>query len=71
MLNTICNTCNNSIWCDTWGEFKCTAKKRYIYSEVAECEDYTKMAKNTKQQFCQCEDCLKNEKLAEERGEEE
>jgi hypothetical protein len=54
-IKSLCPNCSNSIKCSTWAEWKCTAKKRRIYG--------------WKEMPCQCEDCLKNELLSEEREE--
>ena len=64
----LCPNCTSAIFCDTWGQFKCTAKKRYIsnYRVVLQCESYKKRPKDYKDRKCQCEDCLKNAALAEE-----
>ena len=68
----LCPTCVNSIWCDTWGEFKCKKLERriYGYKKMTECKFYGKRDKFFKERKCQCEDCLKNESLAAENAEE-
>lgn len=60
--NGLCSTCVNSIWCDTWGEWKCTVRKRRFYGSNIpdECKSYKKRGKDFKERPCQCEDCLKN-----------
>ena len=67
-IKSLCPTCSNSICCETWAEWKCTAKKRRIYGwkETTECKEYKKRPKNWKEMLCRCEDCLKNDKLSEE-----
>lgn len=69
---SLCPTCNNSIRCETWGEVKCTAKKRRIneWKEIVECREYKKRSAKWKEPRCQCKDCLENEKLSEEREDE-
>jgi hypothetical protein len=66
----LCQSCIHSIWCPTWGEWKCKAKLMRIYKEVTECDSYKKRGKLFKESKCQCEDCLKNEKLAMDQEEE-
>lgn len=63
MAKGLCETCAESIWCPTWGEWKCKAKSKRIYSDVTKCSDYKKRDKNFKEPRCQCDDCLKNEAL--------
>lgn len=65
---TLCPTCTSSIFCNTWGQFKCTAKERYItgYKTMTVCGDYKKRPKHWKESPCRCEDCLKNDLLADE-----
>ena len=58
-----CMDCENAIWCETWGEFKCTAKVRRIYepeNEARGCEDFKKEhhSKYFEKPKCQCETCL-------------
>lgn len=57
---TLCASCSSSIWCDTWGEFKCSVKERHITGPKTVCASYTKRPKNWKEMPCRCEDCLKN-----------
>lgn len=68
----LCPTCVNSIRCDTWAEVKCKKLKRriYGYKTLTECKFYGKRDRLFKEPKCQCEDCLKNEALADENGEE-
>lgn len=65
---SLCPTCSNSIRCETYGEYKCTAKKHRIYGwkEMTECKEYKKRPKGWKEMPCQCKDCLANDKLSEE-----
>lgn len=70
MANNLCASCSNSLRCYTWGEYRCSAKKRRVYETVAKCDDYIKRPKNWKEMRCQCDDCLRNEALAEELEEE-
>lgn len=63
---SLCKSCVNSIRCNTWEETKCKAYKIRIYSVINKCESYKKRDKNFKAPKCQCESCLKNEKLNEE-----
>ena len=66
MSEHLCASCSESIWCPTWAEWKCKLKKRRIYSDspfATTCSDRKKRGKDFKESKCQCEDCLKNEKL--------
>ena len=69
MASGLCPSCENSIWCPTWTEWKCKAKSRRVHSAVTKCDDYKKRGKDFKEPKCQCEDCLKNEIIWDE-GEE-
>ena len=55
-----------SVSCSTWAETKCKAFNIRIYSVITKCESYNKRPKDFKESKCQCESCLKNEKLNEE-----
>ena len=69
----LCPSCSNALHCETWGEYKCTVKKMRIYGckTMTVCGSYKKRPKNWTEIPCRCEDCLKNDSLAEERAEEE
>ena len=71
MNKCLCATCNNSIFCPTWAEWKCLAQKRrvYEYAEMTECKDFKKRPADFKERKCQCEDCLRNDILAGEDAE--
>lgn len=68
----LCSSCSNSIWCSTFAEVKCTAKKKriYNYAEMTECADFKKRPAKWKEMRCGCEDCQKNELLMEDLDEE-
>ena len=69
MINGLCSNCVSSIWCETWCEVKCVAKKMRIYNpeSINSCADFKKRpAVGYKEPKCQCEDCLRNDALAEE-----
>lgn len=57
----LCPTCENSVRCETWAEWKCLKQKRRVYehADMTECTDYAKRDKTFKPRKCQCEDCLK------------
>ena len=63
MDECLCASCTQSIYCDTWGEWKCKAKEKRIYNfkTITNCEYYKKRDKNFKEPKCQCENCLENE----------
>lgn len=60
---SLCKNCSNSLWCYTWGEYRCSVKKRRIYEIMTKCNDYEKRGKDFKETRCHCDDCLKNESL--------
>lgn len=70
MANNLCGSCSSGIWCGTWGQWKCSMKKRRIYETLTKCDSFAKKPKNWKEMRCQCKDCLRNESLAEELEEE-
>lgn len=60
----LCPSCASAIWCDTWGQFKCKTKQRYITGyKTMGCASYKKRPKDFEEPKCQCEDCLRNEEL--------
>ena len=63
MNECLCASCTQSIYCDTWSEWKCRAKEKriYNYKTITNCEYYKKRDKNFKEPKCQCENCLENE----------
>ena len=66
-----CPTCEKSIFCPTWAEWKCKAtERRFHHNGPLECEHFKKRGKDFKESKCRCEDCLKNENLI-DAGEEE
>ena len=72
MAESLCKSCANSIFCKTWAEYKCKAfeKRMYDYKSVTKCQQYSKRPKNFKESECQCEDCLNNSTVFEEKLEE-
>ena len=66
MDECLCASCVQSIYCDTWSEWKCKAKEKriYNYKTVASCDNYKKRDKNFKEPKCQCENCLENELIS-------
>lgn len=56
---TICAICENSIWCDTWGNYKCLEYKMRKEIEVISCPKFKKRQKDFKEKPCQCDDCLR------------
>lgn len=67
MYEGLCKTCTESVRCGTWGEWKCLVhEKRYPNAGVRTCEDYKKRPAKWTDKPCRCEDCLKNELLADE-----
>ena len=58
MTDKECIKCTNSIFCATWGEYKCKVKKERVYGDISECPDFKRRDKNFKEPKCQCEDCM-------------
>lgn len=56
----LCATCEKSIFCNTWGEWKCKGLELRVYGDVVQCGTYKKRPKDFKEPKCQCEDCLNN-----------
>lgn len=56
----LCVTCEHSILCSTWGQYKCRIKQRHIMGPKRTCMSYKKRSKNFEEPKCRCEDCLKN-----------
>ena len=63
---TLCASCKNSIFCQTWAEWKCKKYEKRIHSYMSKCGDYDKRPSGFKEPKCQCEDCLENELLTDE-----
>lgn len=57
-----CFNCENTIYCDTFAEVKCTVKKRRVNDskrEALRCRDYKKDTREEdKKPKCQCKHCL-------------
>ena len=58
-----CMDCKNSIFCNTFGEFKCTVKQRRIYepeNDARDCPDFEKerRGKNEEEPKCHCKHCM-------------
>lgn len=62
MTECLCAKCANSIFCETWAEWKCKKYERriYEYAEMTECEGFKKRGRDFKEPRCRCEDCLKS-----------
>ncbi len=60
-----CIDCEHSIYCDTWGEYKCTVKVMRIYepeNEAIRCKDFKRAPRkdalgDKKKPKCQCKHC--------------
>lgn len=63
---TVCSICEHSIWCDTWGEFKCLEYKMRKGIAVISCPKFKKRPKDFKERPCQCDDCLSRSRDEEE-----
>lgn len=65
-MNELCVSCANSIFCETWGEWKCRDLEIRIRGSLVECGSYKKRPRDFKESKCQCEDCLNNAALYED-----
>lgn len=57
-----CPKCEHSIFCETWGEYKCFVKGRRIYDfeKIEDCADFHARGVKVKDPDCQCDDCMTN-----------
>lgn len=58
-----CMNCEHSIFCESWGEYKCLVKSRRIYepeNEAIFCDDYKRERRRVgeSESKCQCKTCL-------------
>lgn len=70
----LCANCTHAIWCPTWTEWRCPVYdmrfSSYGFPQPTKCSSYEKRGKSFVEPKCECEDCLKNEKLWNEEDEE-
>ena len=66
-MNSCKDNCKHSILCETWGNYKCTLKKRRYESPLENCGSYEKSTDKAVK-VCQCEEC--NSRDPEELGRE-
>ena len=57
-MDSACKNCEHSIFCPTWGEYKCVLHARKFITGLVGCKDYAARGKNFKGKPCQCETCL-------------
>lgn len=52
----LCETCNNAILCESWGDYRCSKMKARLPQPngIAECELYKK---GNPQKECRCKTC--------------
>jgi hypothetical protein len=55
----LCVTCESSIMCNVWGQYKCKVKQRYITGPKKTCMSYKKRSKNFEEPKCHCDDCTR------------
>lgn len=65
---SLCSSCSNAIFCNTWTEWKCLVKKKriYDYEDMLVCKSYNKKPNHWKEVKCRCKFCLANEGLIDE-----
>lgn len=53
-----CTNCKNAIFCEAWGEYKCTLFEKRIYNagDKTPCQHYK--TGNPLSKECHCEDCM-------------
>lgn len=51
-----CKDCAYSIFCETWGEYKCTKREIMVPDPEKGCSGY-KFAADKKDAECHCEEC--------------
>ena len=51
-----CKDCAHSVFCETWGEYKCLKHEIRKYNSADICEDYTEDP-NKEEKSCHCETC--------------
>lgn len=53
-----CTICEHSIFCPTWGRYKCTKHEIWVYNtkKLTPCEFYNEV-KNKEEKKCHCETC--------------
>lgn len=62
-----CMNCEHSIFCGSWGEYKCLIKIRRIYEPEKEafgCGDFKQVRRNVndkKETKCRCKRCIEQE----------
>lgn len=63
----LCASCSNSIFCRSWGQYKCTEMKVSfsVYGRPlpTKCSNYVKRPKNFTEMKCGCKTCQVNEGL--------
>ena len=57
-MKNMCKTCTHSIFCPTWGEYKCVLYTRKFITGLVGCKDYAARGKEFEEKPCQCETCL-------------
>jgi hypothetical protein len=56
-MKTICKTCEHSIFCPTWGEYKCVLHCNKFITGLVGCDDFKERGKDFEEKPCQCETC--------------
>lgn len=56
---TICKTCEHSIFCPTWGDYKCmhNARKYILHLGPNECKDFKERGNDFEEKPCHCDFC--------------
>lgn len=52
-----CKTCKYAIFCPTWGDYKCTERKRRMKDPDADGEACGLYVQGEPSQECHCDDC--------------
>lgn len=59
-MDPICKDCIHSIFCPTWGDYKCVFHARRFIEGlmVVECQDFKERGKDFEEKPCRCAQCL-------------
>ena len=57
MNESKCKSCAYSIFCPSWGEYKCEMKQYRVVDKKGDCEHYKAKTKNDERK-CHCSTCV-------------
>lgn len=56
-MKSICKTCEHSIFCPSWGEYKCLLHAHKFVTGLVRCKDFKERGKDFEEKECHCETC--------------